>query len=82
MFFRRKPKPPLAQAETLVQEAAALIHRYWRDREYTPSEADLTMFRRLEDRLFLCHATVRRIAIRMERRFHGEPEINEQKWSR
>ncbi|PVE25930.1 hypothetical protein DC522_03955 [Microvirga sp. KLBC 81] len=82
MVFRRKPKPPLAQAEKLVQEAATLIHRYWRDSDYMPSTADLIMFRQLEDKLFLCHAVVRRIALRMERRFHGEPEINEHKWSR
>ncbi|PVE24743.1 hypothetical protein DC522_08965 [Microvirga sp. KLBC 81] len=82
MVFRRKPKPPLAQAEKLVQEAATLIYRYWRDRDYMPSRSDLTMFHQLEEMLFHSHAAVRRIAIRMERRFHGEPEIDEHKWSR
>jgi hypothetical protein len=31
-------------------------------------------------RLFRSAATARRIALRMERRFHGEPEVNEHKW--
>ena len=82
MVFRRKPKPPLTEAARLVQQSVALIHAYWRDRDYMPSATDLTMFRQLEDKLFLCHAAVRRIVIRMERRFHDEPEIDEHKWSR
>jgi hypothetical protein len=79
MFFRRKPKKPLAHAERLVNEAVALIHHYWRDRDYRPDQADLRMFSRLEGMLFRSSAIARRIAIRMERRFHGEPEINERK---
>jgi hypothetical protein len=79
MLFRR-PKPPLAQAERLVQEAVALIHGYWRDTDYRPSRSDLAKFLRLETMLFRSSGTVRRIVIRMERRFHGEPEIDERKW--
>ena len=82
MFFRRKPKPPLTQAEKLVYEAVTLIHGYWRDKDYRPSRADLRRFRQLEMILFRSYATVRRICIRMERRFHGEPEVNQSKWSR
>ncbi|WP_262031580.1 hypothetical protein [Microvirga sp. Mcv34] len=82
MIFRRKPKPPLVQAERLVREAVALVYRYWRDTDDRPSEADLARFRTLESRLFQSYGTVRRIVIRMERRFHGEPEVNEHKWSR
>ncbi|WP_445502312.1 hypothetical protein [Microvirga sp. G4-2] len=82
MVFRRKSKPPLTEAARLVQQAVALIHGYWRDTSYRPSTTDLTMFRQLKEMLFRSHGTVRRIAIRMERRFHDEPEINEQKWSR
>jgi len=82
MIFRRKQKPPLAQAEKLVQEAVVLIHSYWRDESYKPSQPDLKKSLQLEDMLLRSHAAVRRIALRMERRFHGEPEINEQKWLR
>jgi hypothetical protein len=82
MFFRRNPKPPLARAEALVHKSVTLIHSYWRDRHYSPSQADLKRFRRLEIILFRSYGTVRRITIRMERRFHGEPEVNESKWSR
>lgn len=77
MIFRRKPKPPLAQAEKLVHEAVALAHRYWRDAGYRPSESDLAVILRLEETLLRSYAIMRRIAIRMERRFHGEPEVNE-----
>lgn len=82
MFFRRKPKPPLAQAEKLLQEAVALVYRYWRDKDYRPSPTDLRAFQRLEAMLDHSHATVRRLNIRMERRFRGEPEVNDGKWSR
>jgi hypothetical protein len=80
MFFRRKPKPPLTEASRLVEEAVRLVHGYWRDRRYSPSEADLQAFRDLEMCLFRSAAAARRIALRMERRFHGEPEVNEHKW--
>jgi len=82
MISRRKPRPPLAQAERLVQEAVALLYRYWRDRDYQPSPSDLKAFQRLETMLFRSYGTVRRLTIRMERRFHGEPEVNENKWLR
>lgn len=73
MFFRRKPKPPHIEAARLVEEAVRLVHRYWRDRRYSPSAADLHAFRDLETRLFRNAAAARRIAIRMERRAAGEP---------
>lgn len=82
MIFRRKPKPPLVQAENLLREAVALIHSHWRDKDYRPSQTDLAIFRGFEELLFRSHAAVRRIAIRMERRFHNESEVNEQKWLR
>jgi hypothetical protein len=81
MLFKRKPKPPLIEAVRLVDRAVLLIHGYWRDRRYRPSEADLRLFLDLEKRLFRSAATARRIALRMERRFHGEPEIDERKWN-
>ena len=82
MFFRRKPRPPLTEAERLVRQAVGLVYGYWRDRDYRPSPADLKRFRQLEGMLFLSYGTVRRICIRMERRFHGKPEVNEHKWTR
>ncbi|MCB8820613.1 hypothetical protein [Microvirga rosea] len=82
MFFRRKPKPPLIHASQLVRDAVVLAHAYWRDRDYRPSETDLALFRQLEQALFVSYATIRRITIRMERRFHGEPEVDEGKWLR
>ena len=61
--------------------AVLLIHGYWRDRRYRPSEAELWLFLDLERRLFRSAATARRIALRMEWRFQGEPEIDERKWN-
>jgi len=80
VFFRRKPKPPLAEAARLVEEAVRLVHGYWRDRRYSPSEADLRAFHDREMRLFRSAATARRIALRMERRAAGEPEVAARKW--
>ncbi|MXQ12016.1 hypothetical protein [Microvirga makkahensis] len=48
MFFRRKPKPSLAQVETLTQEAVALVDEDWRDKDYRSSQADLKTFLRLK----------------------------------
>ena len=52
MLFKRRPKPPLLQAVRLVDQAVLLIHAYWRDRGYRPSEADLRLFLDLERTLF------------------------------
>jgi len=82
VLFRKKPKPPLTEAIRLVQQAVTLVHAYWRDRDYQPSRSDLALLRRLEDMLFCSHSLVRRIGLRMERRFHGEPDVDERKWSR
>jgi hypothetical protein len=82
MFFRRKVRPPLSEAARLVHQAVELIHQYWRDRRYMPSAADVKAFEDLETALFRSAAAARRIAIRMERRINGEPEVNEQKWLR
>jgi hypothetical protein len=81
MLFKRRPKPPLLEAVRLVDQAVLLIHAYWRDRGYRPSEADLRLFLDLERTLFRSAATAGRIALRMERRFHGEPETDERKWN-
>ena len=80
MLFRRKPRPPLSEAARLVEQAIGLIYQYWRDKGYRPSAADVRAFQMLEQRLFRSAGTAGRIAIRMERRIRGEPEINEQKW--
>jgi hypothetical protein len=82
VFFRRKEKPPLDQAMRLVDEAIRIIYAHWRDRDNRPSERDLKAFEDIQQRLFGAHATARRIAIRMQRRFHGEPEVNAAKWRR
>lgn len=82
MLFRHGPRPPLSEAARLVHQAVELIYRYWRDRRYMPSEADVKAFEDLEKALFRSAATARRIAIRMERRIRGEPEVDERKWLR
>jgi len=79
-WFPHRPRPPLAQAGWHADEIVALLYRYWRDRTYQPSEAEIRGLLVLEQRLFWLHATGRRLIVRLERRFHGEPEINEAKW--
>jgi hypothetical protein len=78
--FPRKPRPPLAQARRHADEITRLLYRYWRAREYEPSEADIRGLRDLEQRLFRLHGTGRRLIMRLERRFRGELEVNEGKW--
>ncbi len=79
MLFRKKPKPPLDEAAALVDRAVAITRAYWRDTLYRPSESDLAAFRTLERRLLASYGAVRRIVIRMERRFCGEPEVRSAK---
>jgi hypothetical protein len=64
----------------LVEEAIALIYRYWRDKQFQPSEADLRVFRLLELKLVRSAATAGRIVTRMERRSRGEPEYIARRW--
>jgi hypothetical protein len=78
--FPRKPKPPLDQARWHADEIVKLLYRYWRYRDFRPSEADIRRLRALEQHLFRLHGTGRRLITRLERRFHGEPEVNGTQW--
>jgi hypothetical protein len=78
--FPRRPRPPLAQARWHADEIVRLLYRYWRDRDYRPSDADIRGLQALEQHLFRLHGTGRRLITRLERRFHGEPEVDEAKW--
>ncbi|MGO4571545.1 hypothetical protein [Microvirga sp. 2TAF3] len=66
----------------LVDEAIGIIRAHWRDIDDRPSERDLKAFDDLQEKLFHAHGAARRIAIRMQRRFHGEPEVDAAKWRR
>lgn len=46
--FPRRPRPPLARRN--ADEIVALLYRYWRDRTYRPSEAEIRGLRALEQR--------------------------------
>jgi hypothetical protein len=78
--FARKPRPPLTQARWYADEIVRLLHRYWHDPEYRPSETDIKGLRGLEQHLFRLHGTGRRLITRLERRFRGEPEVDEAQW--
>jgi hypothetical protein len=80
MFRRPKPKPPLAQVESLVDAAVLIMEAYWRDETFQPTASDLERFRSMEQRLSHARAWMRRLHIRMDRRFHGQPEVNERSW--
>ena len=79
-MFPLPPRPPLAQARRHADEIVRLLYRYWRDRDFKPSEADIRSLRVLDEHLFRLLATAGRLIARLERRFHGEPEISATKW--
>ena len=80
MFFRKRERNPLAQAVSRMEEATAILHRHWSDKHYQPSEADLVELKAMEQVLFRLAATAGRLVTRLERRFDGEPVVNEAKW--
>ena len=51
IFCRPKPKPPLAQVESLVDAAVLIMEAYWRDETFQPTASDLERFRSMEQRL-------------------------------
>ena len=63
-----------------VRAAVALLYRAWRDRGFEPHAEDIATLRALEQDLLALSATMRRLVLRLERRFHGEPEVSETKW--
>jgi hypothetical protein len=75
-----KERPPLAQARRQVEAAVAILRRHERDPTFRPCAKDLVASRLIEHDLFSLAATARRLVIRLERRFRGEPEVNEAKW--
>ena len=74
MFFKKKPKPPLEEAISLVHQAVEIAWCYKRDKRYNPSEADLASFDRLAQTLWESHTTAQYIARCMGQRAAGEPE--------
>jgi hypothetical protein len=79
-MFPRKPKPPLVRMRRHVRAAVALLYRTWRDRGFEPTAHDIAILRALKQDLLALTATTSRLVLRLERRFHGEPEVNEAKW--
>jgi hypothetical protein len=82
---RRKPKPPLVRMRRHVRAAVALLYRTWRDRGFEPTAQDIANLRALRQDLLALTATTSRLVLRLECRFHGEPEVNETKcreWSK
>jgi hypothetical protein len=76
----RKPKPPLAQVRRHVDEAVAILRRHQRDGTFRPNAHDFAELSRVEHDLFRLAGTARRLVIRLERRFHDRPEVDEAKW--
>jgi hypothetical protein len=74
MFFEPRPKPPIAQVESLADAALVIVLAYWRDKTYRPTAADLERFRAVHMHLFRTHSYLSRLVTRLERRFRGEPE--------
>ena len=74
MLFRRKPKPPLAEAILMVGDATEIAYKYLRDRKHIPTEEELRLLNQLAEAMWANHATVQYIARNMGQRFRGEPE--------
>jgi hypothetical protein len=74
MLFRRKPKPPLAEAIRMVSEATEAAYKYLRDRGHMPTEDELRLLNQLAETLWTNHATAQYISRNMHQRSRGEPE--------
>ncbi len=74
MFFKKRPKPPLARAISLVHEAVEIAYQYKRDKRYQPTDDDLRMFEGLYEALSHNMATAGYISRCMDQRARGEPE--------
>jgi hypothetical protein len=79
-MFPRQPRPPLVRMRRHVRAAVALLYRTWRDRGFEPTAQNIATLRAFRQDLLALTATTSRLVIRLERRFHGEPEVNETKW--
>lgn len=73
-LFKRKPKPPLADAIRMVGDAVEIAYKYLRDRKHMPSEEELRLLDGLVEALWANHATAQYIARNMRQRANGEPE--------
>jgi hypothetical protein len=78
-MFPPRQTPPLVRMRRHVRAAVALLYRTWRDRGFEPTAQDIAILRALKQDLLALTATSR-LVLRLERRFHGEPEVDERKW--
>ena len=79
-MFPPRQTPPLVRMRRHVRAAVALLYRTWRDRGFEPTAQDIAILRTLRQDLLALTATTSRLVLRLERRVHGEPEVNETKW--
>lgn len=71
-LFKRKPKPPLADAIRMVGDAVEVAYAYVRDRHFLPTEEELRLLDAFAEALWQNHATVQYIARTMHQRAKGE----------
>lgn len=74
MLFKRKSKPPLADAIRMVGNATEVAYQYLRDRSHMPTEEELRLLNQLAEVLWANHATAQYIARNMHQRSQGVPE--------
>ncbi len=74
MLFKKKPKPPLEEAISLVLQAVDIAYEYKRDKRYQPTEKDLMWFEWFRETLWTNHHTAEYISRCMQQRFRGEKE--------
>lgn len=51
-LFKRKPKPPLAEAFRLANQATEVAWLYLRDKQFVPSEEELRLLQKLAETLW------------------------------
>lgn len=75
-LFKRKSKPPLAEAIRMVGDATEIAYKYLRDRKHMPTEGELLLLNQLAEALWANHATAQYISRNMHQRLHNEVDVN------
>jgi hypothetical protein len=74
MLFKRKPLKPFNKALQLIEQAGDIVLEHKRNKHFMPTEADLSLLKQIEDKLFETKCTAEYVKKCLQQRLNGEPE--------
>ena len=74
MLFKRKPKPELANALDLIQQACKIVMSHKRNKSYIPTKGEMALLQTIEHEFQSGYAMTSYVHRTLQQRLDGKPE--------